>query len=90
MKELEEVESYNELAKKYKKSELIERSLAAFDKLAEILQLVAVALPELEGMSPVQRTLYDSAKAREIRERATKQLQALIKVYNQSIEAAKE
>ena len=83
-------ESYKKISAKYTKQELVEKTLQSFEKLGGILHLVALALPVTEGMSAVQRTLHETAKAKEIRAGAVTELQAYVAAYTGSIAEAKE
>lgn len=83
--EIEELDSAKLIAAKYTKPELVLKTLASFEKLAEVLRLVAIALPDTAEYSPIENTLYSTAKAKEIRHSATIQLQELVKIYNNSV-----
>ena len=88
--DLEKKASYQFLANKYTKPQLVEKTIVTFERLSEILDLVAIALPDTTIMSPTERTVYDSARAHKIRRDASSKLQSMVRFYQESKEAAEK
>lgn len=79
MPEPREDEAYfAQIASKYTKVQLVEKTLAAFQQLSHILQLVQMAVPDTENITPVQRALIQTAKAREAQAKAAAELHSLV------------
>ena len=89
MSEIDTEESFKEISKKYTKAELVKKTLASFNQVGEILRLVNIAIPEKTGLSSIQLTLLETSKSKQIKQEAIDQLRYLIKLYNKSIEEAK-
>lgn len=82
------IEARKKIAKMYTKDELVQRALDAFDQIAEILQLVNIAMPNLDDLSPIKREMIKTASSKQMQENAKIRLWYLISSYNRSIKSS--
>ena len=82
------IEARKKIAKMYTKDELVQRALDSFNQIAEIMQLVNIAMPNLDDLSAVKREMIKTASAKKMQEDARMRLWYLIASYNKSIKSS--
>lgn len=70
------------IAKMYKKDELAKWALDSFNKLADVLQAVNIAMPNIDELSPIKREMINTAAGRKMQQNAKQYLWYISKIYN--------
>lgn len=76
------MDAYKAIADNSTKEELVKRALEAFEIAGHMIDLLRILSVSPDGLTPMQKTLYDQQRSRKLRENAREAARQVIEAYD--------
>lgn len=86
----EDILAFEKIAKGYTKQELVQKALESFQITSHLVDLLRVLSVDGEGLSAIQRTMYDSASARELRAKSRRAAKIIVAQYDANLKGIEQ
>lgn len=86
----EDILAFEKIAKGYTKQELVQKALESFQITSHLIDLLRVLSVDGEGLSAIQRTMYDSASARELRAKSRRAAKVIVAQYDANLKGIEQ
>lgn len=86
----EETLAFEKIAEGFTKQELVQKALESFQITAHLVDLIRVLSVDTEGLTPIQRTMYDSASARELRAKSRRAAKVIVAQYDANLKGIEQ